>query len=608
MKKILPLLLVCLVLAGCTQTAGLSGEPTQPEVFPPTQPVSGLYDPSHSLERETGGAVRCYPLDTAGNNRLYSMGDTLVLFRGGSRIETYTGDALHLEDTVELPLPDLSLRVTDTGISYYDDLNRESVLLDRQLRVVRQIAAPDGLVGVPLLSADGKTLYYCTASAIRALDTDSGLSRVLKETEDAAVKALLLEETVLQCQLGSGKNVFISTENGLSLGQTPGSAQVETFGGSFYASFRDMAGWGAVELHTFGPSEGEAGMLNTDETFLGFLPRQNRAATWQYRGESSEVEISLYDLSGGRRVSALTLPQYITPRQAVDGPDGKVYLLLEGVSENGDVVCLWDPKATPAEDPETYTVPYASPDAPDKQGMEECSGYAQELSRRMGITILVGEEAVDYQPSDYRLQAEYLPSVTRRELKRLEDRLGNFPQGFLATLAENFDGLNICLVRSIVGSGSGHSLDAAAGLQYWKGSTVYLALCTAEDTERSLYHELCHLMDTQVMNNSSAYDTWDKFNPTDFSYDNDYVQNRSRDGSKYLTPGSEAFIDTYSMSFPKEDRARILEYAMTPGHEDIFRSSILQSKLKQICTGIREGFGLTGSTETFLWEQYLWKT
>ena len=115
------------------------------------------------------------------------------------------------------------------------------------------------------------------------------------------------------------------------------------------------------------------------------------------------------------------------------------------------------------------------------------------------------------------------------------------------------------------------------------------------------------MIDTQVISRTNAYDSWDNFNPSDFTYDNSYTANQNRDGSKYLTPGSEAFIDTYSMSFAKEDRARIMEYAMTPGHEALFRSSILQSKLKQICIGIREAFCLEAFPESFLWEQYLWE-
>ena len=113
------------------------------------------------------------------------------------------------------------------------------------------------------------------------------------------------------------------------------------------------------------------------------------------------------------------------------------------------------------------------------------------------------------------------------------------------------------------------------------------------------------MIDSVVLTQSNAYDRWDMLNPSDFVYDYDYVRNIDRDGSKYLQPGSEYFIDTYSMSFPKEDRARIMEYAMTEGNEAAFQSRAMQKKLLTLCEGIRDAFGLKKSPETFLWEQYL---
>ena len=112
-------------------------------------------------------------------------------------------------------------------------------------------------------------------------------------------------------------------------------------------------------------------------------------------------------------------------------------------------------------------------------------------------------------------------------------------------------------------------------------------------------------METEVLTESVAYDRWDSLNPDDFAYDNDYIANRARDGSSWMKPGKEYFIDTYSMSYAKEDRARLFEYAMTAGHEALFSSPNLQRKLQQLCTGIREGFGLNNYEGPLPWEQYL---
>ena len=44
---------------------------------------------------------------------------------------------------------------------------------------------------------------------------------------------------------------------------------------------------------------------------------------------------------------------------------------------------------------------------------------------------------------------------------------------------------------------------------------------------------------------------------------------------------------------------------MAAGKEPLFAASPLQYKLKMLCQGIREAFGLKKSPENFLWEQYL---
>ena len=123
--------------------------------------------------------------------------------------------------------------------------------------------------------------------------------------------------------------------------------------------------------------------------------------------------------------------------------------------------------------------------------------------------------------------------------------------------------------------------------------------------ERALYHELYHVMETRLLTDSTAFDRWDALNPKGFTYDLDYTANRSRQAEQYLQPTNRSFVDTYSMSYPKEDRARIMETAMCDGNEELFRSSTMQGKLRCLSQAIREAYGLKKSTETFRWEQYL---
>ena len=232
-------------------------------------------------------------------------------------------------------------------------------------------------------------------------------------------------------------------------------------------------------------------------------------------------------------------------------------------------------------------------------------GLYYRIGEKYGIEVLIYKEAAAVEPYDYDLEYEHLVGVLNRELGLLEEHLANYPEGFLPKLASRFNGLKICIVRSLTGTAESGSLDSADGIQFLDNYNAYIARAAASNTEYALYHEMCHLIDTMVISESGAYDRWDQLNPKGFEYDYDYISNQYRDGSAYLGESNRSFIDTYSMSFPKEDRARIMEYAMTEGNAFYFQSTTMQSKLKLLCEGIREAFGLRKSPETFLWEQYL---
>jgi hypothetical protein len=59
------------------------------------------------------------------------------------------------------------------------------------------------------------------------------------------------------------------------------------------------------------------------------------------------------------------------------------------------------------------------------------------------------------------------------------------------------------------------------------------------------------------------------------------------------------------MTFAKEDRATVLEYAMLPGNESCFESETMQKKLNSLCWSIRRAFRWTDAETVFPWEQYL---
>ena len=188
----------------------------------------------------------------------------------------------------------------------------------------------------------------------------------------------------------------------------------------------------------------------------------------------------------------------------------------------------------------------------------------------------------------------------------VEKALSHFPEGFFAKAMEARGGvLRLYLVQQVLGvpeMGTGYR---DQGLQLWNGKDSLIVVPLTEDLEQDLYHMLMHVAESRIFAKASAFDRWNNLNPKGFSYENDYTLDLNGNEEQYLEGENRYFIDTFSMSFAKEDRARIFEYACMPGNEEYFRSAAMQTKLKRICEGIRSAFGLNKYQGELIWEQYL---
>ena len=615
MCKLIHLLLLCTLLCSCSAKAPDNPPPVTEEATTSTELAHpGYYDPESSLEQQTDGAIRCYPLRDLESTSAVPLGDDLVVFsctESNTTITLLTGENLvpvasTTVDTVLTASHD-SLRVCKDGLTFFEESSQQTVVLDESLKEIRRISAPEDLLGMPMLSADGTALYYCTANGLRAMDLDSGISRCLKEMAYSfqCVKGLWLNDTILECYISSGNSgqtLFLSTETGQLLGSAEENFSFCASDDRYYATMMDsysrriLYGTAGESIMTLEPY--------TEILESHFLPESHGLVTVSMRDNALRY-LEHYSLTSGFRNSHYALSTDYFPWDFHTNSQGNVCFLNYDPNYRCNVYHQWDISATLTGDDTVYTSTYYTKDAPDQEALAQCAQYAQRIGEKYGVQVLVYKEAAATEPWDYDLEYEHLAGVIHRELTLLDARLANYPQGFLATLADRFDGLTFCIVRSITGSAESGSLDSANGIQFMNGYHAYIALAATANTEYALYHELCHLIDTVVITESGAYDRWEELNPSGFAYDYDYIANLSRNSSAYLQDSSRYFIDNYSMSFPKEDRARIMEYAMTEGNAAYFQSSTMQSKLKLLCEGIREAFGLKKSPETFLWEQYL---
>ena len=610
MKKALCLILTCLLLSGCAAQPDTDvTAPATVQTVPAETEARRLYVPEHPLEQAAPGALRIYPLRQQAHGIL-AMGSNLLTLCGidTTVLTLLTGEDLMVSATAELSFrldenaP--SLRVGSDALSYFDPVRRETVILSDRLKDVGRIAAPEGLVGTPILSADRSTLYYCTPTAIRAWNLETGIRRCVKELsyENQELTGLHQEDTIIQCRImkdGEVSTLFLAADTGRLLKEVPGDVALETHASGYYASVPE----GPVRLQLFGQAGEEARLLTPGDVYADcyYLESQRRVVA-----VTGQEILNCYDLETGLRCASLTLNDGYAFVSLTACEADAVYLLLKDRAGDG-LICRWDlyADASRTKDTHSYVGPRYTEDDPDSAALAQCQTEAARLSEKHGIQVLIWRDPLSIMPWDYEFEPEYLAPVLSRELSELDRRLSYYPAEILAGIREHFSDLTICLVRSIQGSTESGSLEKATGVQFFQESRAYIAIAVGQYAERALYHELYHVMETRLLTDSTALDRWDALNPAGFSYDLDYTANQSRKGDEYLQPDTRAFIDTYSMSFPKEDRARIMECAMSDGNEGLFRSNVMQAKLRCLSNAIREAYGLKKSTETFRWEQYL---
>lgn len=613
-------LILFLLLAGCGAevpgpVAPIPTQPATPEETTATEPT-GYYDPCSRLEAAAPDAVRAYPLHRHDVMGFVPMDGDLLLFTGSefTTLTRLTGNNLHTENTVHLDcsvMPDSpDVQVSEKGVTYYDEFKMEMVFLDKQLKEVRRISLPDTIIGRPALTADRKTIFYTTSDALRCIDLETNLDMLLKEMKYSAhsITALHCSDTIIECSVAlehnQWRNFYISTKTGQTLAQTQSEFQLDTWGEQYFGIHYDGS---YRELLTGSGSQAPTILVyeNLDVAVAPIL-ELDAAILLTEVPDSTASTMDFYALQIGDRSYSLTLDAAIHPWSVyADKENQRIWALCYAPEYSCDTLISWYYPNCPVDDDNVYRRPRSTAQNPDTFGLEACGKTAAQMSEAYGVDIRIWEDATADEPWDYDLIPEYQVPLIQSRLEILGKALARFPAGFLETVASG-EKIRICLVRSIEGSAENGTLDSAVGIQYWDSRNVpTIALSMDEKMEQSFYHELFHIIDSRVMSKCSLYDTWDTLNPKGFSYDYDYIANQSREDYQLTEGDRRAFIDIYSMSYPKEDRARIFEHAMLNYQEDTFASDIMQSKLSRLCAGIRKGFGFTKSTDIFPWEQYL---
>ena len=595
MKRLLLILLVVLLLAGCTakEEPNIPAE-TEPSVAV-TEPVS-IYMANSSVEQQTAGAVKSYVPEGDNYIGMAAMNGDVVLVSDLTKLTLMDGETGQLGSSIKvgetISCEGTDFTASDKGVSFYRADGLELVFLNTGLQQEAKVEIPEGISGRPCVSHTNQEVYYCKDKEVRALHMQTGISRMVKSQVCQSIELVAshLDGTMLACKVteetGEVSMLYIDSATGQTLDDANQLEALQTGDKEFLVRRKEG---GLVDQYIFGQLDGTHQTLNMDLPLTAVF-QMGGGYCWNM--EDGALVMDFYDFTTGTHSAQVRMVGVSEPI-AVSADSKYIWVLAK---ESGkDMLYRWDVSMSPTGNTHSYLAPLYTRENPDVQGLEQCAQRALELKEKYGLNVLVGQDALTV-TGGYELLDEFQVPVLSAMMDELENVLLTFPEKFLKKSLAKGE-LYVSLVREIPG---GKEM-----VQFYEDSNAYVVLSASANIRENFLHGVAYVIDSHVLGNSRDYDNWKKLNPDEFDYDYSYYVYEKHADSKYLTNEKRAFADAYAMTFPHEDRCRLFVYAMTEGNEDCFQSKTMQSKLKRMCQGIREAYGYEKNGKTYLWEQYL---
>jgi hypothetical protein len=235
---------------------------------------------------------------------------------------------------------------------------------------------------------------------------------------------------------------------------------------------------------------------------------------------------------------------------------------------------------------------------------------AEELSRRFGVDIRIAEQcSLDY--SHYDTYALTDPMFVQSALDILEESLSLYPEGFFRQLCYGtIESIRIELTGSLTTKdGIDTRPDSAGGFAHNGGSYYGIVLDGFLLQPQTLFHEFSHIIDARLKWDAMiredalfSEEAWLALQPDGFSYARSYTD-IPEEISRFVETGY--FITDYSLTHPTEDRAVLMESAMSNYTWDFEPGSGTRRKMQYYAACIRDCFDTEGWPETTVWEQVL---
>lgn len=285
------------------------------------------------------------------------------------------------------------------------------------------------------------------------------------------------------------------------------------------------------------------------------------------------------------------------------------YFMLIADPQGEDQLFFWD-LSVKVSGEDLALVDFYYQETVDKVLPQEYYDRAEVLAEKHDVTIKIGEQC-NTEFGFANTEQVFDEGAVTKGLDVLETALGAYPENFFGQLYfGEYRKIEINLTGNLTYNGGIDEYNPVAFVEYGEGviNIVLNVYVGALDLEQTFYHETSHIIDGKLAhhakyNEDAVYsdEKWKKLNPDSFEYYGSYGDLPEQYYDNAYTP---YFIDFYSMSYSKEDRGRILEYAMM-GHTYAFDPEMFYGrleKLKYYSECIRDAFDTTGWPEQTKWE------
>ena len=324
--------------------------------------------------------------------------------------------------------------------------------------------------------------------------------------------------------------------------------------------------------------------LDGNVTSGAYMPEENIIVCYSYSDKDSQGKLWLLD------IDKLEFTRLCLPQASDYLPSAE----LNGLSDYSDLL---------------YT--------PLHKKLSDVRSEADILERKYNVHIFLSDQCEEQLQNTDRptrstadMDKSEEAALTETKLKELEKALSMYPEGFFEQMKLHGDSSGVFLFFSAeIESDYGviaYTLDFNR-----PRFTIIIDITYPADITATVCHELWHAIEQRIsFSDSTAFDAneWNSLNPEGFSYYESYTENEDTNPLRWTYAGQEApiyFVDTYSKTFAKEDRARIMEYIMAYDYdaEELLKSKAINAKLKYISEAIRSVFD-SSDWQNVSWEKY----